>query len=1082
MEHIYARANELLSEPQTKDVADELLALKIEAESMTAHVHGHRTATGYVPYPTLDDPRFNELIFRKKEFNEHRAPPPVPKKHRLASHESLDAAWKAACSTGEFTLTPNQLFVRNFMSPKSPYNGVLLFHGVGSGKTCSAITIAEQFVDHMKHGVLVITRPGLKDGFRRNIYDVDKVRTTESGALDFDGAAQCTGTKYADMVRGRGAMGREQFEVQIGKIVKDRYRFMGPGEFAHVVAALGEGDAATERIAAAFSDTVLIVDEAHHLRGDDNKRVAPALKRVLRHTENVKLVLLTATPMFNRAADIVDLINILRANDKAKPLRGKEVFDKDGDFVAGGEQRLIDASRGYVSYMRGDSPFSYPLRLTPRLNRDHAVLKDNQMPHTDLKGGPIGKNHRIRDLVIVGCPLGRAQARVYRGLEERLRAYEDEEAVAADSEEGDDVQVDRKSSSASMLHTGQQVCNVVFPGPATNKYGKAGFDGAFARAGSGAGRELQVRYADATAPPFLAGAQLADHAPKIKAVVERVARCDGVAMVYTRWVWGGLVPLCIALEHAGFSRFEAPPMLTNMKGQGKGKGSLKYAVICGQREVASDIPRAIAALTSAANLDGSVVKVVLISDKGTEGLDLKFLREVHVLEPWYHLNKIEQIVGRASRHCSHAALPAAKRNVTVYLHAVVDLKGRETLDLRVYRMAEGKQRRIDHVERVLRNHSIDCNLNLPSLHFDRDALGLSVDVTTSQGTVIHGYKIGDDPSELPRCSPWLKGVGTNASTYDAGMHAYQRVAYARALRDLFARRVKATFEQCWEFVAARIPGAKRDAMSAALDDAVKAGATLFDANGRQGRMIYRANVYLFQPDDEDTVLLSDEEREKPAGSPYPLRLTLDRVDATDVTTGWDVDSFDVAFRRKVAAMAASLPCPAMRFRSAIVDAQVDRMSEDEILTACSAVLTSAARGVATDVENEVLRSLVARGVLARAPDGKWVARVADATYCFEKGDDHLRKCVGAKGPLAKDPLANPLGVMIRSSGEGASVFHVVVGGVRVRCDQLPSAEVERLARSAVGKTVRLPKKELGNAACLLLELALRVAGSLQRTP
>ena len=49
--------------------------------------------------------------------------------------------------------------------------------------------------------------------------------------------------------------------------------------------------------------------------------------------------------------------------------------------------------------------------------------------------------------------------------------------------------------------------------------------------------------------------------------------------------------------------------------------------------------------------------MVLISQAGSEGLDFKYLRQVHIMEPWFHLSKLEQIVGRGIRSCSHKNLP-----------------------------------------------------------------------------------------------------------------------------------------------------------------------------------------------------------------------------------------------------------------------------------------------------------------------------------------------------------------------------------------------------------------------------------------
>ena len=45
----------------------------------------------------------------------------------------------------EFSFSPSQKFLQTFINPLTPYMSVLVYHGTGVGKTCSAIGIAEQF-------------------------------------------------------------------------------------------------------------------------------------------------------------------------------------------------------------------------------------------------------------------------------------------------------------------------------------------------------------------------------------------------------------------------------------------------------------------------------------------------------------------------------------------------------------------------------------------------------------------------------------------------------------------------------------------------------------------------------------------------------------------------------------------------------------------------------------------------------------------------------------------------------------------------------------------------------------------------
>ena len=78
------------------------------------------------------------------------------------------------------------------------------------------------------------------------------------------------------------------------------------------------------------------------------------------------------------------------------------------------------------------------------------------------------------------------------------------------------------------------------------------------------------------------------------------------------------------------------------------------------------------------------------------------------------MSRIEQIIGRAVRTCSHKALPFGQRNVELYLYGSlsIDNAAEETADLYLYRLAEIKAIQIGKVSRVLKEISIDCILNI----------------------------------------------------------------------------------------------------------------------------------------------------------------------------------------------------------------------------------------------------------------------------------------------------------------------------------------------------------------------------------
>ena len=108
------------------------------------------------------------------------------------------------------------------------------------------------------------------------------------------------------------------------------------------------------------------------------------------------------------------------------------------------------------------------------------------------------------------------------------------------------------------------------------------------------------------------------------------------------------------------------------------------------------------------------IKVLLITLAGAEGLDLKGTRTVLLIDPWWNVAKIEQIVGRAVRFQSHTMLPKEERHVEVlYLvlvkppvrsaNDVVQLSADEIL----YRMGENKMKKIGEVYDVVRENAAE---------------------------------------------------------------------------------------------------------------------------------------------------------------------------------------------------------------------------------------------------------------------------------------------------------------------------------------------------------------------------------------
>jgi hypothetical protein len=991
---LYDEATGILGRELTQEGLRRLATIRKQIAAMPPPAQRQRLALPYVAYPGVTDADFQSKIARKKEFAQHALSPVQLQSKDAAGIEHM---WSQTCSRSEFRLTPTQLFLADYFAPSTPYSSLLLFHGVGVGKTCSAVSIAEGFVNRR---ALVIVNPALQDNFRKEIFDVSLLRRASDGSIDFDriGKQQCVASAYLSRIEDKNLLSVDAIDRRISKLISQKYTFMGPRQFANYVGRLGQGDAAIERIRQRFSSMLIIVDEAHHLRNSsasapvakpeqqetpknansnsnnkknkmdkqnlnqsannkkDEKMVVPALRKVLQYADDVKLLLMSATPMFNDTRDILELVNLMLLNDRRQRLRASDVFDASGKMTKSGRDVLLSATRGYISYMRGENPFSFPLRLRPTINKDPlALVRRADMPCTDIRGEALKQGETLSllgPLAICGSPMSTYQASVYTAYDDLLReAWEagigrqdkspsgpkttkrkkseedeeddEEEEDALDEEEALDALVETdvppndqqtthttqtkaQSSRRTMLLTGLQICNIVFPSrvPGAPRYGIDAMMNCMDKTQS---KPLRMRYRPGT-PPFLDPGQasmLQTHAPKMHAIVQRVLNSEGPVFVYSRFNWLGLIPLAMALEHAGLQRFNGRNILEEDQSSGgrlnptpagrKAQAQQwRYTMLCGTPELTHDATGDVAAARAPENIDGSVVKVILASEFATEGIDLKYIREVHVLDPWYHLNKVEQIFGRASRFCSHADLPLAKRNVTLYMHASVPPaknanktlnrhEGRETVDLRAYRIAATKNDRILQVERTLISNAVDCHLNAPRLFYDPRKLP-HIDIMTSQGTVAKNFTLGDhaDHGDL-RFSPVTcttqrpaSSAALDASTFVHERHAHGVDDIVNLLVQRYSDReeaLAATFRELFAHVKARYtmpsPTATDEdleellmlALDHMLSKKLAFARSVGTAREEEGFLVYRSDKYLFQPSAAPTAALTLEERE-----------------------------------------------------------------------------------------------------------------------------------------------------------------------------------------------------------------------------
>jgi hypothetical protein len=423
------------------------------------------------------------------------------------------------------------------------------------------------------------------------------------------------------------------------------------------------------------------------------------------------------------------------------------------------------------------------------------------------------------------------------------------------------------------------------------------------------GLERMMNYVDEKSPPvkgdfeykkttldhygkIFSREHIGKYSSKIKSILDNIVNeksgkvSEGVILIYSQYIDSGLIPMALALEEMGFTRYGqgVKPLFKNkptevvdvmtMKAPADKKKFMpaRYAMITGETRLSPNNDFEVKGLTGEDNTDGNKVKVVLISKAGSEGIDFKFIRQVHILEPWYNMNRIEQIIGRAVRNFSHKDLPFEKRNVEIFMYGTIlgDNK-EEAADLYVYRVAEYKAIQIGKVTRVLKETAVDCLLNngsgtgdsgdeKPSFsqEFFSSNLKKPIKQILSNGMELDNFKIGDAPFS-PACDYMAqcnydcrpdKDIDIkdlNKDTYNENFIVVNSEKILQRIRML----MKESFFYKKDVLTRSIRTPKEypyvqiySALTQLVEDENE---FITDKYGRNGRLINIGDYYLFQP-------------------------------------------------------------------------------------------------------------------------------------------------------------------------------------------------------------------------------------------
>ncbi len=678
----------------------------------------------------------------------------------------IDLSNDEICKTVDMSLGPQQKFMGQLMGPGSNFNNTLIFHGLGSGKSCTSIVIGEALKNATNQRLLFVVPAPLVDQYyeeiagemrngkffscpsfclvknggkiERDIYvsqqnnailltkmrALNKEEDKLNILLEEDNNTPAYEKKFRDQ-QNKFKIEKKKYDDYQKKLrdtIKRTFEIVSHQTFIQSVyktdkktGNIIKGDKLNQDSALFHENGLLIIDEIQRLVSADGtfyKKLYNAVKYYFH--PKLKLALMSATPVYDNPFELALTINLLRpripfplnAYDFYKNFVGKR--DSSDECVVVQDPRdvgkLQDSScllnkdllsymcSCYHSYFKGAHPNAYPYKRI--ITMEHPYSPPHKQAYIEALKSDVSKDSlREKDF-------------------NQTNAYENLLLGNIDTEQ---------EEVSGMYVTTQQYSNIALPKHGT-EINKTTEDK----------RKSLKLFKDQLRDKKFQGAPeviefVKQVSTKFSSIIELSLNSNGPVFIFSNWLTYGVESLSIILEACGFGRF----------GSDK-SDKLKYFIWSSETK-ASDrdgtlINNARNTFNSLQNSDGSLIKIILGTRSVMEGVSFKNVKQVHITDPWWNESRIEQILARASRYCSHSNLEENEQYVDIYRHYSVLPSGASDIDVaemlyettgnpnfldldtlsieqRMLSASIRKHSINKDLEIILKNCSIDANLN-----------------------------------------------------------------------------------------------------------------------------------------------------------------------------------------------------------------------------------------------------------------------------------------------------------------------------------------------------------------------------------
>lgn len=551
-------------------------------------------------------------------------------------------------------LRHQKIFAR-LMSSNTLYNEMLVFHAMGTGKSCTVITSIEQLKQEGGYkGAVIITGRSLINNFKNELVN------------------KCTAGQYKSEYNDQLSPDKRMNESK--KLYKSFYSFNSFVKFSKTEIANKTDTYIKNR----FSNMIIVLDEVHKIRQKDKEiNVYRLFHRFLHTVENCKILLLSGTPMRDHIYEIGSIMNLILPLDNQMP-KNKKTFtkafmkktrsdenDSEKDIYTvteTGKKELCSYFKGRVSYLKEES--------------------------SEVKKRFLGE--KMGDLVkfdVVPSYMSDFQSKIY------LKAFHSETEKT-------------KSKKSSLYSKAIQASLFVFP---DRTFGKKGMFNS-----SENKRKLKTLLA-----PFGSSHEdilrnIEKYSSKYSSSIRKILEAKTLGknvFVYGSLVHGGGIRLfAFLLSLFGYDKVTNPRSVSTFQKN-------RYAIF--DTKVEQKDLDIIDAFNNPSNMHGDQIQVIIGSDVVMEGYSFFNIQLEIILTPDWNYSRTSQAIARGYRYGSQRALlesgivPILDVDQEVAIPIPINNKSESlnSIDLKMYEISEAKDISIKGIERIVKECAVDCFLH-----------------------------------------------------------------------------------------------------------------------------------------------------------------------------------------------------------------------------------------------------------------------------------------------------------------------------------------------------------------------------------